>query len=95
LASGEGRGLGDEPDQLTEDDPLLAQLLAASVQGRAATGPRSGQRVLRFGDRAEIQPDEMQAHEKTPGLARSNGFSLHAGVAVPANDRQRLERLCR
>ena len=91
----ERRGLGDEPDQLTEDDPLLAQLLAASVQGRVATGPRAGQRVLRFGDRVEIQPDEMQAQEKTPGLARSNGFSLHAGVAVPANDRQRLERLCR
>jgi len=91
----ERRGLGDEPDQLTEEDPLLAQLLAASVQSRAATGPRAGQRVLRFGDRVEIQPDEMQAHEKTPGLARSNGFSLHAGVAVPANDRQRLERLCR
>jgi hypothetical protein len=33
----ERRGLGDEPDQLAEDDPLLAQLLAAAVQGRAAT----------------------------------------------------------
>jgi hypothetical protein len=91
----ERRGLGDEPDQLTKDDPLLAQLLAASVQGRAATGPCAGQRVLRFGDRVEIQHDEMQAHEKTPGLARSDGFSLHSGVAVPANDRRRLERLCR
>ena len=38
----ERRGLGDEPDQLSEDDPLLAQLLAASVQGRTATGPRAG-----------------------------------------------------
>ena len=47
------------------------------------------------GDRVEIQPDESQAHEKTPGLARNNGFSLHAGVAVPASDRRRLERLCR
>jgi Putative transposase/Transposase zinc-binding domain len=91
----ERRGLGDEPDRLAEDDPLLAQLLAAAVQGRAATGPRAGQRVLRFGDRVEIQSDEMAVDEKMPGLARSNGFSLHAGVAVPANDRQRLERLCR
>ncbi len=74
---------------------MLAQLLAASVQGRAATGPRAGQRVLRFGDRVEIHSDETQAHEKTSGLARNNGFSLHTGVAIPANDRRRLERLCR
>jgi len=91
----ERRGLGDEPDRLTEDDPLLAQLLAAAVQGRAATGPRAGQKVLRFGDRVEIDADREVAHKKTHGLARANGFSLHAGVAVPANDRQRLERLCR
>ena len=82
----ERRGLGDEPDRLAEDDPLLAQVLAAAVQGRAATGPRAGQRVLCFGDRVEIESDENVAHEETPGLARTNGFSLHAGVAVPAND---------
>jgi hypothetical protein len=51
--------------------------------------------VLRFGDRVEIDADGNVSREKTRGLARTNGFSLHAGVAVPANDRQRLERLCR
>ncbi len=51
--------------------------------------------MLRFGDRVEIHCDETHANEKTTGLARNNGFSLHAGVAVPANDRRRLERLCR
>jgi len=91
----ERRGLGDEPDRLTEDDPLLAQLLAAAVQGKVATGPRAGQRVLRFGDQVEIDPGTDAASTATPGLARIEGFSLHAGVAVPANDRQRLERLCR
>ena len=91
----ERRGLSDEPDRLKEDDPLLAQLLAAAVQGRAATGPRAGQKVLRFGDRVEIDPDGTASPEKTPALARNSGFSLHAGVAVPANDRERLERLCR
>ncbi len=50
--------------------------------------------MLRFGDRVEIDSVETQAHEKTRGLARNRGFSLHAGVAVPANDRRRLERLC-
>jgi hypothetical protein len=91
----ERRGLGDEPDRLAEEDSLLAQLLTAAVQGRGATGPRAGQRVLRFGDRVEIEPEGGGAPETIPGLARANGFSLHAGVAVPANDRQRLERLCR
>jgi hypothetical protein len=91
----ERRGLGDEPDRLVEDDPLLAQLLAAAVQGRAVTGPRAGQRVLRFGDRVEIEDVGSGPLQETPGLARANGFSLHAGVAVPANDRRRLERLCR
>jgi hypothetical protein len=91
----ERRGLGDEPDRLAEDDPLLAQLLAAAVQGRAATGPNAGQRVLRFGDRVQIENEGSGTTEKISGLARSGGFSLHAGVAVPANDRQRLERLCR
>jgi hypothetical protein len=91
----ERRGLGDEPDRLTADDPLLAQLLAAAVQGRAATGPCAGQRVLRYGDRVEIDSDETVAQDKTPGLASGHGFGLHAGIAVPANDRQRLERLCR
>ncbi|HEY5720282.1 MAG TPA: transposase [Gammaproteobacteria bacterium] len=89
------RGLADEPDRLFTDDPLLAQLLAAAVRGRVATGPRAGQRVLRFGDRVEIASGEGDATERTPGLVRAHGFSLHAGVAVPPNDRQRLERLCR
>ncbi len=90
----ERRGLGDEPDRLFEDDPLLAQLLSAAVQGKVATGPRAGQRVLRFGDRVEVAPGEIGA-DTIPGLARAHGFSLHASVAVPANDRRRLERLCR
>jgi hypothetical protein len=42
-----------------------------------------------------VVPDMNVASTETPGLARIDGFSLHAGVAVPANDRQRLERLCR
>jgi len=43
----------------------------------------------------EIDCVETQAHEKTPGLARNSGFSLHVGTAFHANDRRRLERLYR
>jgi len=66
----ERRGLGDEPDPLTAEDPLPAQLLAAAVQGRVATGPRAGQRLLRVGDRVEIEASGSNSSEAGPGLAR-------------------------
>jgi len=95
----ERRGLGpdadpDEADPLSLDQPMLAALYAASVHGRVATGPRTGQRVLRFGDR--VDPDLIpDATRTTPRCAVAGGVSVHANVAVPANDRARLERLCR
>ncbi len=56
----EARGLGPdadptESDPLAHDEPLLATLAAASLQGRIATGPRAGQRLLRLGDRVELE----------------------------------------
>jgi hypothetical protein len=35
------------------EEPLLADLYAASVHGRVATGPRAGQRLRRVGDRID------------------------------------------
>jgi len=93
----ERRGLGSqsdpmEADPLAEEQPLLAQLYGASVAGRIASGRRAGRRVLRVGDC--IDPEELPepAGER---CASASGVSLHANVAVPARDRQRLERLCR
>jgi hypothetical protein len=93
----ERRGLGPdsdprEADPLAEEQPLLAQLYGASVAGRIATGRRAGQRVRRVGD--GIDPEDLAAL-KGERCARAGGVSLHANVAVPARDRQRLERLCR
>jgi hypothetical protein len=93
----ERRGLGPDSDPLAadplaEEQPLLAQLYGASVAGRIATGRRAGQRVLRVGDC--IDPEDLPAVE-SERCARVSGVSLHANVAVPARDRQRLERLCR
>ncbi len=48
--------------------------------------------VLRLGDRIDAE-DLKERH--TPLCAQVGGVSLHAGVAVPAHDRRRLERLCR
>jgi hypothetical protein len=80
------------PDPLAEAQPLLAGVAAASLANRIATGPRAGKPVVRLGDR--IDPETV---DWTPGerCARSRGFSLHAGVSVPGQDRKRLERLCR
>jgi hypothetical protein len=93
----ERRGIGDsaepgEADPLAEQDPLLAELYAASIASRVASGPRAGQRLLRLGDR--IDPEMLPALEGER-CASASGFSLHANVAVPARDRPRLERLCR
>ena len=52
----EREGLGpeaDAADPLASEEPFLATLTAASVSGRAATGPRAGKRTLRLGDRID------------------------------------------
>ena len=90
------RGLsgGDETDVAdvwTEEAPVLAGLAAASVQGRLALAPRPGSRPGRLGEpRASSEaPPPGRCH------AQANGFSLHAGLVVPAGQRDQLERVCR
>jgi len=90
------RGLTDdvdpvEADHLAEEHPLLALLGGAAVHGRAALGNRAGRRPVRLGDR--IDAEDVNALPAMCCLV--DGISLHAGVAVPARDRDRLERLCR
>ena len=70
----------------------MAEVYAASVTGRIATGTQAGRRVVTGGDR--IDPEEMES-PSSDRCARLSGFSLHANVAVPARDRARLERLIR
>jgi hypothetical protein len=77
-------------DPLHRDEPLLAGCAAASIRQRIATGPRRGQAVMRLGDRIEAEDVESMPGRR---CASVEGFSLHAGVAVDALDRQRLERL--
>ena len=91
----QARGLGtdDDPDQtdpLARDNPLLARLYAACVQGRVPDGEHAGQPTARFGG-----PVEARMAATTARSAVAAGMSLHAGVFVAGNDRKRLDRLCR
>ncbi|MGH7822585.1 MAG: transposase zinc-binding domain-containing protein, partial [Candidatus Binatia bacterium] len=80
----------DAMDPLATDSPFLSGVCGASVVGRIASGPRAGQPVLRIGR-------DSDATLVTSGGGRHahvDGFDLHANVAVPAGDRDRLELLC-
>ncbi len=91
-----GADAGDdstEPlDPGAEQAPVWAGLAAASVQGRVALGARAGARVRREGQLAATAttPRSLGPHQ-----ARHRGFDLHAGVCVPADRGDRLERIAR
>jgi hypothetical protein len=78
----------DEPEP---DEPLLAQLSAASVAGRIALVPKSGQPLTRRGRQRDRRPQFIPG-ERCCDL---EGFSLHAKVRIEGHDRPGLERLCR
>jgi hypothetical protein len=55
-------------------------------------GPRAGQKLFTL----QTVPPRLQGLDADPdGAARTGGFSLHAGVAIAASQREKLERLCR
>ena len=93
----EREGLLDEDeasfqiDALSDESPALAGIYSAGVQGRVALGQRSGRRVMRIG----TDPSAPWVTSRTPLQAHLEGFDLHAGVSVRAEDREGLERLCR
>jgi hypothetical protein len=90
-----GLGEGDDPgagsDAWADDAPVLAGLAAASVQGTVALRPHRGARLRRLG----AAPASVEAPAPAGCHARANGFDLHAGLVVPAGQRERLERVCR
>ena len=65
-------------DSLWEDEPLLATITAASVQGQIATGERAGQHVRR----RLLDPEE--GIRSGPLCFASRGFSLHAATRIEA-----------
>ncbi len=79
----------EENSYLSEDtldeDPMNS-LLGHSITYRIAVGPHTGRKV--FSLQTLPSTDE-------PGKEKVAGFSLHAGVAARANERNKLERVCR
>jgi hypothetical protein len=82
---------GGWDDPFVEASPALAAACGASVQGISAFGPRTGQRVRRIGE----EPDETVEVPKRKRHARHQGFDLHAGAPIRAEERDRLERMLR
>ncbi len=67
----------------------MDDLIGHSITYRVAVGPRAGQKVF------ALQTVPARAAEPRPGVAQCAGFSLHAGIRVEADQRQKLERLAR
>jgi hypothetical protein len=66
-----------------EDDPIL-QIHGYSITCRIATGKQQGRKVFTLQTIAPISEQGLAA-----------GFSFHTGVMSNAQDRGKLERLCR
>ena len=74
----------DTPDGTGFDD-----LLGHSITYRVALGPHQGRKAFTL-QTVPAAPDTSDGK-----LARAAGFSLHAGVACEAHEREELARLCR
>ncbi len=71
------------------EDPMN-QLLGHSITYRIAVGPQAGRKVFTLQTLPACEPDDY-----TDTAGKISGFSLHAGVAAKADERKKLERLCR
>lgn len=71
-----------------DDDPMTP-LLGHSITYRIAVGPQAGRKVFTL---QTLPASDEPVDGETGKVA---GFSLHAGVAARAQERQKLERLCR
>jgi hypothetical protein len=67
----------------------MDQLRGHSITYRIAVGPQQGRKVFTL----QTLPGIEEPFSGSAGQAA--GFSLHAGVATKANQRDKLERLCR
>jgi hypothetical protein len=69
----------------------MNHLLGSSITYRIAVGPQQGRKVFTLQTLPDCRPDNPFVDT----VGKVAGFSLHAGVATKANERDKLERLCR
>ncbi len=69
----------------------MDQLLGPSITYRIAVGPQAGRKVFTLQTLPACDPQDPFGDT----VGKVAGFSLHAGVAARAQERQKLERLCR
>ena len=74
------------PTEISGFDDLLGH----SITYRIALGPHQGRKAFTL----QTVP-AVAAADDNSSLAKAAGFSLHAGVASEADEREKLERLCR
>ena len=67
----------------------MEQLVGSSITYRIAVGPQQGRKVF------TLQTLPACNEPFDDGVGKVAGFSLHAGVAARADERKKLERLCR
>jgi hypothetical protein len=75
----------------TSDDEAMQQLYGHSITYRIAIGPHQGRKVFTL----QSLPPVEEPKAGSSRVAEVAGFSLHAGVAAEAHQRDKLERLCR
>ncbi len=74
-----------------DPDSPLNHLLGSSISYRIAMGSQQGRKVFTLQTLPDCRPDNGLPDT----VGKVAGFSLHAGVATRANERDKLERLCR
>ena len=67
----------------------MAQVLGSSITYRIAIGPQRGRKVF------TLQTLPACYEQCDGGVGKVAGFSLHAGVSARADERPKLERICR
>jgi len=81
----------DEEDNyyLANSENAFDHIQASSITYRIALGKNKGQKAL------TLQTVPRREDKPKPFLTKYSGFSLHAGVACKANERKKLEKICR
>ena len=79
-----------ESEYLDFEPEAFEQLIGASIHYRIAIGPNAGKKALTL----RTIPAQPEPFASTL-LAKQPGFSLHAATVCEANQRDKLEKLCR